>query len=275
MTSLSSISPCELATQSGSGRLAVEIVADKSAATLVEARSPLKILVPHPRGESVWAYLSNFGGGLLSGDTIDFSIAVAENARCFLSTQSSTKIYRGSARNLFHAEIAPGALLVYTPDVSQGFANSRYRQKQTIQLADETSNLIFLDWYSSGRAARGERWSFSEHSSRTDIFVADRPVFIDTVRLTDCAEHFARINCVATLVLLGRDIEERAVEYAREISRASISKRADLLEVASAIPGGAVLRFAGISVEAVARRIRARVDFISEKLGDNPFRRKW
>jgi urease accessory protein len=103
-------------TAAGCGRLEVEFVCGQSAATIVEARSPLKTLVPRPRGKSVWAYLSNFGGGLLPGDCLDVSVRVGEGARCFLGTQSSTKIFRGgekgAVKNELRAEIAPGALLV-------------------------------------------------------------------------------------------------------------------------------------------------------------------
>jgi hypothetical protein len=44
--------------------------------------------------------------------------------------------------------------------------------------------------------------------------------------------------------------------------------------VGSAIANGVVLRFAGISVEIVAREIFRRLRFVSEWLGDDPFQRK-
>jgi urease accessory protein len=275
----------DVSTRAGSGQLAVEVVAGQSAATVAEARSPLKVLVPRPRGQSVWAYLSNFGGGLLPGDEIDFSISVGDASRCFLGTQSSTKIFRGGAkgvvRNLFDAEIGSGGLLVYAPDVAQSFATSRYVQTQSIRLADESANLVFVDWYSSGRAARDERWSFSEYSSRNEIRVHHRLVFLDAIRLNSAddlitlGERFGRINCVATVVILGVEVEKYAIEGAKEVASSPISKRAEILETASAIPGGAVFRIAGASVEVVARRLLARINFVSSLLGDNPFQRKW
>ena len=285
MTSLSSISRSDVATQSGAGRLAVEVVANQSAATVVEARSPLKVLVPRPRGESVWAYLSNFGGGLLPGDELDFSVEVGTQARCFLGTQSSTKIFRGgpkgAVRNTFSAEVGAGGLLVYAPDVAQGFATSRYIQKQTIRLADKSANLVFVDWYCAGRAARGERWAFSGYTSRSEIYVGDRLVFLDSVKLSaaddliSIGQRLGRVNCVATLVILGDALEDHALANAENVAHSAVSKRADLLEVSSALSGGAVFRFAGMSVEAVAQRMHSYIAFISSLLGDNPFQRKW
>jgi urease accessory protein len=269
--------------KAGFGRMSVELVANQSAATSVEARAPLKVLVPRQRGTSVWTYLSNFGGGLLPGDEIDFTLSVAQGARCFVGAQSSTKIYGGSnwAANCFQAEIGPSALLVYTPDVVQAFAGSRFTQKQFLQLSDATSNLVFFDWYSAGRSARGERWKFAEYRSRTEIRIGNRLVFLDSVCLAGSDEalpltrRFGRIDCAATLVLLGERVKESALESLEEVGRSGIQKRSDLLEVGGAIPNGAVFRYAGASVESVASAVRARVDFVSELLGDDPLERKW
>jgi urease accessory protein len=268
----------------GHGHLTVDHVSGFSAATSAEAHAPLKILVPRSRGQSVWAYISNFGGGLLPGDELDVTINVAENARCFLGTQSSTKIFRngpkGAVQNRLTAEVAAGALLVYTPDVAQSFANSRFQQRQTIRLADQTSSLIFLDWYSSGRTACGERWAFSEYTSRTEIFINSEIAFIDSVHLqpepeSELPTRMARANCIATVAIFGESLRLHTAALLDEISTLPITKRAPALIVASPIPNGLILRAAGVSVEAVAREIFPRLSFIAPLLGDNPFHRKW
>ena len=270
--------PSETRARAGWGELAVDLVAGQSAATAAEAHSPLKLLTPRPRGLSVWAYLSNFGGGLLPGDQLDFKLRVGNNARCFLGTQASTKIYRGGKKgaveNRLHSTIGSNAILVYAPDVAQSFATAVYRQHQVFDLADNTSKLVFLDWYSSGRSARGERWQFSEYTSRAEIRVRGKLVFLDSLRLEDgvidLPTRMGRMNCAATLVIIGQ-----GTELLDEISSAPISKRAESLIVGSPIPGGVVLRFAGVSVEIVARDIFRRLRVVSEWLGDDPFQRKW
>src|SRR6516225_8583049 len=78
----------------GAGHLQIELSAGQSAATSVRANSPLKILVPKPRGPSVWACLSSFGGGLVPGDEISMALTLGDQTRCCLSTQASTKVYR-------------------------------------------------------------------------------------------------------------------------------------------------------------------------------------
>lgn len=277
---------CSLLRASGGcGKITVEFVVGQSAATEVQASSPLKILVPRPRGESVWSYLGNFGGGLLPGDELDVSVSVGERSKCFLGAQSSTKIFRGgpkgAAINNLSAEVASDGLLIYAPDVAQGFADSRYVQRQSINLANETAGLLFLDWYSAGRSARGERWAFAEYRSRTEIKIAGKLAFLDSIRLVSeedligVSERMGRANCVATLVLLGSQIKKFAGVLLEEVSQAPVSKRADGLIVGSALRGGAVFRVVGVSVEAVAREIFPRLSFITSLLGDNPFQRKW
>src|SRR5258708_4675484 len=43
--------------EAGSGFLEVRVVAGQSTVTSAWSRSPLKLLLPRPRGPSVWAYL--------------------------------------------------------------------------------------------------------------------------------------------------------------------------------------------------------------------------
>ena len=78
---------------SGTGHLRIERVCGQSAATSVRAVSPLKIMVPRPRGPAVWACLSNLGGGLVAGDQIALTLELGARARAFVTTQASTKLY--------------------------------------------------------------------------------------------------------------------------------------------------------------------------------------
>lgn len=253
------------------------MVSGQSSATGVAARSPLRILVPRPRGQAVWAYLSSYGGGLLPGDCLNVSVEVGKNARCFLGTQSATRIFRegpkGVAESHLQAKVGSGGLLIYAPDVAQGFANSRFHQAQRFELEDASARLLFLDWYCSGRLARGERWQFAEYISRSEVAVGGKTIFLDSTALSRGAavgipERMGRINCVATLVLVGFEVPDT-------VSNLPVQKCADTVVVASAFGGGTVLRCAGISVEKVAREIFSRLDFIAPLLGDDPFARKW
>src|SRR5258708_248027 len=75
-------------------RLEVNVVAGQSAVTSAWASNPLKLLLPRSRGPSVWAYLSSFGGGFVAGDETSLDVRLGPEARCFVTTQALTKIYR-------------------------------------------------------------------------------------------------------------------------------------------------------------------------------------
>ena len=110
----------------GHGELRVEVISGASAVVKSRATSPLKILVPRPRGPSVWAYLSSYGGGLVAGDQIQINLGLGEHARCYLGTQASTKVYRNPGlRPCGHslkAVLGEGSLLVLAPDRCRRFA---------------------------------------------------------------------------------------------------------------------------------------------------------
>src|SRR5262249_4405017 len=133
----------------GSAALHVAKVRDRSAVLSSWSRSPLTLLTPRSRGESVWAYTSSYGGGMVAGDETSLDVRVDAGARCFLSTQASTRIYRNPARrpcsHLLNTDLAPGSLLVLAPDPVQCFAESSYEQSQTFALA-QNANLVLVDW---------------------------------------------------------------------------------------------------------------------------------
>jgi urease accessory protein len=268
----------------GSAHLTVENVLGQSAITSTESASPIKILVPKSRGQSVWAYASSFGGGLVAGDQTRIDLTVGADARCFLGTQASTKIYRNPKHlpcsHTTSANLQTNSLLVFAPDPVQAFADSRYSQRQEFRLAPD-AGLVLVDWFTSGRAARGERWNFSHFQSRNEVFITGKRIFLDSI-LLDAANGFTasshqvgRYNCFATLLLLGTSLEKNPEKLLQEISTRPVERRAMLVSSASAIPGGALLRIAGESVEEVGRELHHHLKFVAPLLGDDPWLRKW
>jgi urease accessory protein len=268
----------------GSGQLEVEFVAGQSAVTSLFSSNPLKILAPQSRGQSVWAYTSSFGGGLVAGDQTRFNIRVGENARCFVSTQSSTKIYRNpNSRPCSHstrAKLETNSLLVFAPDPVQAFANSSYTQRQEFRLANG-AGLVLLDWFTSGRAANGERWAFAKLQSRNDVFIEGGRAVVDSILLDseseplDSPHRTGRFNCFAMLLLIGEPLRNVAADLLNEISSRPIERGAALVCSAGPVQNGAMLRMAGESVENVSGELKRHLHFAAELLGDNPWARKW
>src|SRR5690606_22082876 len=126
------------------------------------------------------------GGGMVSGDHTRMDVLLNPGSRCFCGTQASTKIFRSAggsgAMHTTRASIGHGALLVWAPDVVQAFADAIYHQRQTI-LLEPGAGIVLVDWLSSGRVARGERWAFWRYHSRTEIFCSGERLLLDSLLL--------------------------------------------------------------------------------------------
>ena len=219
------------------------MVFGQSAATSVWAVNPLKVLVALPRGPSVWAYLSGFGGGLVAGDQTRMKLRLGDKSRCFLSTQSSTKVYRNPldrpCRCEVQVQLAANSLLVMVPDPVQAFADSLYVQRQDFHL-HPTAGLVLVDWFSAGRLACGERWEFTRYESRNEVWIGDQRVFTDSLRLSNedgpmPGDHrLGRYNCFATVALIGEPLAEVGAQLLssaadRPVSPCTIRSRARMV----------------------------------------------
>lgn len=268
----------------GDAALAVSVIHGLSTATTSWARTPLKLLTPRARGESVWAYMSSFGGGMVAGDCTRLDVTIEASARCFLGTQASTKIYRNPAQltcsHELTARIADDALLILAPDPVQCFAESTYEQRQSFALS-ATGNLLLIDWMSAGRAARGELWRFQRYLSRNEVQRDGKRILIDALRLDAADSALAGkyrgggFQCFATIALFGPLLSDHAKAILDWCTAQAIQPDAAVIFAASPLHEGVIVRFAGTSVERVGRAIHERLGFIRELLKDDPFSRKW
>jgi urease accessory protein len=267
----------------GSAGLSVNMVAGQSAVTDAWCVSPLKVLASCPRGHAVSAYLSTFGGGIVAGDQTSLALRVGAGARCFLTTQASTKVYRNPAQkpcsHELSAHLGGDSLLVVAPEPVQSFADSSYQQSQTFFLRSGAS-LVLLDWFSSGRAARGERWSFQRLQSRNEIFIDGERRLLDSVLLDrahgaiDGSHRLGRFNCVGMIVILGPQLRDDAGSLLEFVGSQPVERRSKLIYSASPIRDGVIVRIAGEQQEEVARYIYQSLGFVSRLLHDDPWTRK-
>ena len=265
----------------GSGALRCALVDGASAAVHSSATAPLKLLVPRPRGPAVWAFAASFGGGLLAGDRLALDVAVGPGASALLGTQASTKVYRADGRGAAHqrldAEVAAGGALALLPDPVVAFAGAAYEQRQTIALATGAS-LLLLDWYTSGRSARDERWAFTSFRSRNRVTVGGALLVDDALHLAAgpaLARRMGRFHCLASVLLLGPRCAPAAQALLAALAGAPVVAGAALLESASPLGDGALLRLAGTTHQAVEARVRERLAALAAGLlGDDPWSRK-
>ena len=164
------------AVKHGIGRLTASADTSITRLTQVSHKAPTRLL---PLGKSsvdkagaAVCALSNYGGGMLQGDTSSLYIDVEENARLGVMTQGASRIYTqrvpNECRAFLEATVHKDALFVLAPDPCSLFASSSFAQKQSFQIHPESS-VVLIDWFSSGRYRNGEYWDFDKLSSRTSL----------------------------------------------------------------------------------------------------------
>lgn len=269
--------------QNGHAALHVGLVRERSVVLRSWSRNPLRLLSPRVNHSGVWAYTSTFGGGLVAGDCTHMDLQVDPGARCFLGTQSSTKVYRNCGAlpcsHRLSATIADDSLLIVVPDPVQPFSDSIYDQAQRFDLAPAAS-LVLVDSVSGGRTARGERWSFQRYSSRIEVTRENRLLLSDRIRLEPgvCSSQLfatGRFNCFATVLLLGPKVVRHAKSIHDFIAAKPIARGASLLAAASPLHDGALVRIAGVHADDVRHFVHQQLRFVGDLLHDDPFTRKW
>ena len=200
------------------------------------------------------------------------------------------------------ASIETGGALFLLPDPVTCFRDAAYHQAQTFRLAHGAS-AVLLDWYTSGRRARGEEWVFSKYYSANEVFVDGVRTARDVVLLDHgvpnggdgdvnrrgqlllprrtLADRMRPYACYATLLLYGplvqgvvRELEERM----QKISVFKIREPLDVLWSMSGVhgdAGGRVVRVAGKETEDVKTwlcgALRGLVDVIGHEVYSKAF----
>ncbi|KAL0081471.1 urease accessory protein UreD [Phycomyces blakesleeanus] len=115
------------------------------------------------------------------------------------------------------AAVAPLGTLIILPDPVTSFRDSSFQSKQTFRLEDSSSQLVLLDWFTSGRQTR-ENWCFRHYMSHIDVWVGKRMVLRDRLVLEDeeymrkdgseetsYASRLKPYTCFATLIIISAD----------------------------------------------------------------------
>jgi urease accessory protein len=215
------------AVKKGIGRLTASADTKKTRLTQVSHKAPTRLI---PLGKSsvemagaAICALSNYGGGMLQGDSSDLFINVEKKARLGVITQGASRIYSQRIPNecqaTLHATVEKDGVLVYAPDPCSLFAASSFAQKQEFHIHPQSS-VVLIDWFSSGRYRNGEHWAFDKLSSRTSLSwlgEANPPFLQDSVsmdlRIRQTNESdldplgVYNFHAFASLILYGKETE--------------------------------------------------------------------
>ena len=244
------------------------------------ATSPLRVLTPRNHGRAAWAYTSTLGGGMVDGDAIRLRVDVAPGAAAVLASQGQNRIYRSvrGCRSALAAEVGEGAFLALLPDPTVCFAGASYQQKTELRLARGAA-AVAVDVLASGRSARGERWAFRRYEGELSLRSGDRLLIAERLLLDPShgalAERLGRFDALCTLLLAGDSLRDERAALARRIGSLPLRSRADRIEQANDLDGGALLvRIAAVSLEDALHAVRDHLRFLPDLLGDDPWARR-
>ncbi|KAI7868940.1 UreD urease accessory protein-domain-containing protein [Spinellus fusiger] len=170
---------------------------------------------------------------------------------------------------------AEGSLLIL-PDPVSCFRDASFQSHQVFHLADSSSQLVLLDWFTSGRMTR-ENWSFRHYMSCIDVWVGKRRVLKDHMLLEDeeymrtdpdTTSYAARLGpytCFATLVIISSEtvpmsplqksiqsLQERAEKMRMRPNAMQKKDKVVLWSTSPLLQGrGLLVRLAGMSTEQV------------------------
>lgn len=121
------------------------------------------------------------------------------------------------------------------PDPVTCFSTARYSQKQVFRIFPN-SNLVIVDWITSGRHETGENWDFVLYKSTNHIFLeGDKPLFLDSVLLeqrsgTSVAEQMQGYRAIAMVIILGPKLKHLQSQVQGEVKQMmSVNFRAPTL----------------------------------------------
>jgi urease accessory protein len=140
---------------------------------------------------------------------------------------------------------------------------------------------VHVDWLSSGRRARGERWAFD--ACRTSLRVRRDRKWLCYDALTLAAgdgalgDRLGRFDSMATVVIVGPRFQNAAAALVARSAAETVARRSDRLFMASPLStgDGCLMRMASVSLEDAACALRQALDFLPLALGDDPWARKW
>jgi urease accessory protein len=236
---------------------------------------PLRLLCPRRPGGAAWIVAGNLGGGLVDGDDLALEVQVGRGATCVVTTQASTKAYRGRTRQRTTVRVDEAAAAIVAPDPVVPFRGAELVQVTSIELAAGAS-LVLVDTLTAGRLAYGERWSAARIDSALDVAIAGEPRLIDRVVLVgprDAAARMQRFAALATCVLVGPRVAAPAARALGRLARAA--PHAPVVVAGSPLADGAVFRIAGERVDLVTGAARALIGEACAELGAIPWQRRW
>lgn len=240
-------------------------VVGKGAVLRARGAGPLRLLTPARN----WIVTSSLGGGLVDGDAVALHVTIEAGATAVVTTQASTKVYRGSSRQATTVRVHGDGTALLVPDAIVPYRGATFVQQTRVEMTG-ASTLVACDVVTAGRVAHGERWDATRIETSLRIEIDGVVRILDRIVIAGGAP-LGRFEALATAVLLGPRVREVAAEQLAAL--APVTR--DLIVAGSAVDGGAMFRIAGTRIEDVISMTRALVSPACLACNEVPWARKW
>ena len=242
----------------------VVVRAGGSRSDVVRARNGgnLRVMTPRHAGDAAWIVASSLGGGLVDGDAVALDVEIEAGATAVVTTQASTKAYKGATSQRVTVRVGEGATALIVPDPVVPYRGARLVQETRVELAGDAS-LVLIDVLTCGRVAYGERWDAAIDATlsikRETLLLHDRVVLDGAAHGTRAMRDY---EALATVILLG--------PLAKHAGTTS-----GVLLATSPLADGVMFRLAAERVELAIRSVRELAREACSAAGEDPWARKW
>ena len=137
-------------------------------------RAPVHLSKAHAESGALVVQLVNPTAGFFDGDRLDLAVTAGKGSHLVLSTPGASRVHRARSDQPAHCAqrltVEAGAFLEWIPEPFIPQAGARYFQRTEIGL-DPGGGLIFFEWITPGRTARGEIFAYESLRWELDLRV--------------------------------------------------------------------------------------------------------
>ena len=226
-------------------------------------------------GEPPEAVVVNTAGGIAGGDRLECSVTARESASITVTSQTPERVYRAldaPSQVTTRLEARDAARLAWLPQETIVFDRARLRRRTEVELAAD-AELLALEWFVLGRAARGEEVVDGLLTDSWQVRVDGRLVWADTFRAT--GETFPRLRRRA---LLSKHRGAATLIYSGPRSPGRLESIRDLVASlecaggATVVGGLIIVRLAAAAAFELRRAVSGVIEGLGRELGGGPFR---
>jgi urease accessory protein len=209
-----------------SGRVELAFAADADRRSYLHrqyARYPFHVCRVHYHDKDLpglaTLYLQSCAGGIYEDDRLDLTLATAQGAEAYVSTQAATVVHSmpsGSASQRVRLQCEGGSYLEYLPDPQILFPGSRCRSEIAVRLSGDAVALVSDSFLTHDPAGGGDMFAayFSEIviENETGKALAIDRLKVDGRAFRDsCPGISGRFKAQGTMIVAGLDISANAV----------------------------------------------------------------